>query len=49
MQKKLHIEDNKKQMIQKFMEDNSSSIGFIEVNFLLLISLKLFCKIHRHI
>ncbi|EFN72909.1 Bipolar kinesin KRP-130 [Camponotus floridanus] len=32
MQKKLHIEDNKKQMIQKFMEDNSSSIGSIENN-----------------
>ncbi|XP_072752468.1 kinesin-like protein Klp61F isoform X2 [Anoplolepis gracilipes] len=31
MQNKLHIEDDKTQMEQKFIEDNSSSIGFIEI------------------
>ncbi|XP_072756938.1 kinesin-like protein Klp61F isoform X1 [Anoplolepis gracilipes] len=30
MQNKLHIEDDKTQMEQQFLEDNSSSIGFIE-------------------
>ncbi|KAM0732655.1 Kinesin-like protein Klp61F [Formica fusca] len=30
MQDKLHVENDKKQIEQKFMEDNSSSIGFIE-------------------
>ncbi|CAL1688462.1 unnamed protein product [Lasius platythorax] len=30
MQNKLHLEDDMKQMEQKFMEDNTSSIGFIE-------------------
>jgi len=41
-QKKLHIEDNMKQMKQKLEEDNSSSIGSIKVN-LSCVSLKLFC------
>lgn len=40
-QNKLHVEDNMKQMEQKFKEDNSSSIGSIKVN-LSYISLKLF-------
>lgn len=41
MQDKLHMENDKKQIEQKFMEDNSSSIGFIEVNFYYLYIIKI--------
>lgn len=41
MQDKLRMENDKKEMKQKFMEDNSSSIGFIEVNFYYLDIIKI--------
>lgn len=41
MQDKLRMENDKKEMEQKFMEDNSSSIGFIEVNFYYLFIIKI--------
>lgn len=45
-QDKLHVENNIKQMEQKFKEDNSSSVGSVKVN-LSYISLKLlFCEMH---